>query len=70
MKLCPDICGGKQAMIEAIRKNLFNLNLEIWTMTNGIAGFAKDTKGIIGTCLISWNEEDGHFDISYNLGKK
>lgn len=31
---------------------------------------AKDTKEVIGTCLIFWNGEERHFDISYNLGKK
>lgn len=33
---------------------------------------AKHTNEIIGTCLVFWNDEDEepHWDISYNLGKK
>lgn len=31
---------------------------------------SKDTNEIIGTCLIFYNDEEGHWDISYNLGKK
>ena len=30
----------------------------------------KSTNEIIGTCLIFFNDEEGHWDISYNLGKK
>ncbi|MDO4556918.1 MAG: GNAT family N-acetyltransferase [Lachnospiraceae bacterium] len=30
----------------------------------------KDSKTIVGTCLIFYNDEEGHWDISYNLGKK
>ncbi|MDD6070827.1 MAG: GNAT family N-acetyltransferase [Clostridiales bacterium] len=32
----------------------------------------KETKEIIGTCLVFMNEEDteSHWDISYNLGRK
>lgn len=30
----------------------------------------KNTKEIIGTCLIFFNHEEAHWDISYNLGKK
>lgn len=30
----------------------------------------KNTNEIIGTCLIFFNDDEGHWDISYNLGKK
>ena len=30
----------------------------------------KSIPVIIGTCLIFFNEDEGHWDISYNLGKK
>lgn len=32
----------------------------------------KETKEIIGTCLVFYNDDDAenHWDISYNLGKK
>lgn len=30
----------------------------------------KETKEIIGTCLLFFNGEENHWDISYNLGKK
>ena len=30
----------------------------------------EETKEIIGTCLVFYNEEEDHWDISYNLGKK
>ncbi len=30
----------------------------------------KSTNEIIGTCLIFFNDDEGHWDISYNLGKK
>ncbi len=30
----------------------------------------KETKQIIGTCLIYYNEEELNWDISYNLGRK
>ena len=30
----------------------------------------KTTNEIIGTCLIFFNDEEEHWDISYNLGKK
>lgn len=46
---------------------LGNLDNDMW---NRWIIVVKDTKEIIGTCLIFWNEEDRHFDISYNLGKK
>ena len=30
----------------------------------------KSTKEIIGTCLFFFNDEEDHWDISYNLGKR
>ena len=30
----------------------------------------KSTNEIIGTCLIFFNDDERHWDISYNLGKK
>lgn len=30
----------------------------------------KETNAIIGTCLLYENEAEGHWDISYNLGRK
>lgn len=30
----------------------------------------KSTNEIIGTCLVFFNEEERHWDISYNLGRK
>lgn len=30
----------------------------------------KSKKEIIGTCLLYYNDEESHWDISYNLGKK
>lgn len=30
----------------------------------------KGTNEIIGTCLIVFNDDEEHWDISYNLGKK
>lgn len=30
----------------------------------------KSTNKIIGTCLLFLNDDEGHWDISYNLGKK
>lgn len=30
----------------------------------------KSTKELIGTCLIFFNDEEGHWDISYNLGTR
>ena len=30
----------------------------------------KSTNEMIGTCLIFFNDDEGHCDISYNLGKK
>lgn len=30
----------------------------------------EETKEIIGTCLVFYNEEEDHWDISYNLGEK
>lgn len=29
----------------------------------------KDTGELVGTCLLFFNEEEGHWDISYNLGR-
>lgn len=52
---------------EFVQFELGNLDNNKW---NRWIIVAKDTKEIIGTCLIFWNEEDCHFDISYNLGKK
>lgn len=33
---------------------------------------SKDSQNLVGTCLAYWNDEDqdAHWDISYNLGKK
>lgn len=52
---------------EFVQFELGNLDNDMW---NRWIIIVKGTKEIIGTCLIFWNEEDGHFDISYNLGKK
>lgn len=52
---------------EFVLFELGNLDNNMW---NRWIIVVKDTKEIIGTCLIFWNEEDRHFDISYNLGKK
>ena len=29
----------------------------------------KETKEVIGTCLVFYNDDENHWDISYNLGK-
>lgn len=50
-----------------VRFELENLGNDQW---NRWVLVTKDRKEVIGTCLLFWNEEEGHFDISYNLGKK
>lgn len=30
----------------------------------------KSTKEVAGTCLVFFNDDEGHWDISYNLGKR
>lgn len=30
----------------------------------------RESQKIIGTCLVFYNDEENHWDISYNLGKK
>lgn len=44
-------------------ENLENANWNRWIIV------LKDTNEIIGTCLLYYNEEEEHWDISYNLGK-
>lgn len=44
-----------------------NLEKEIW---NRWIIVLKTTKEVIGTCLIFFNDEEDHWDISYNLGKR
>ena len=50
-----------------VRFELGNLRNDKW---NRWIIVAKDTKEIIGTCLIFYDRETRHFDVSYNLGKK
>lgn len=52
---------------EFVRFELGNLRNDKW---NRWIIIKKDTKEIIGTCLIFYNQETRHFDVSYNLGKK
>lgn len=52
---------------EFVEFELGNLENDSW---NRWIIILKGTKEIIGTCLIYFNEEEEHWDISYNLGKK
>lgn len=51
---------------EFVEFELGNLENDQW---NRWIIVLKDTEEIIGTCLIFFNDEEGHWDISYNLGK-
>ena len=46
---------------------LGNLENEKW---NRWIIVLESTKEVIGTCLIFFNDDEDHWDISYNLGKK
>lgn len=61
-KASNDIKEAKE-FVEFELGNLENDKWNRWIMV------LKDTEEIIGTCLIFFNDEEGHWDISYNLGK-
>ncbi len=52
---------------EFVRFELGNLENDSW---NRWLIILRETGQIIGTCLCFFNEEEGHWDISYNLGRK
>lgn len=52
-----------KAFVEFELNNLENSNWNRWIIV------LKNTNEIIGTCLIFYNEDEKHWDISYNLGK-
>lgn len=51
---------------EFVKFELGNLENDKW---NRWIIVLKDTKEMIGTCLVFFNEDEGHWDISYNLGR-
>ncbi len=59
--------SDKKEAEEFVKFELGNLENDKW---NRWMVILKSTKEIIGTCLIYFNEEENHWDISYNLGKK
>lgn len=62
-KASGDIKEAK-AFVEFELENLENDKWNRWIIV------LKNTKDIIGTCLLYFNDEEGHWDISYNLGEK
>lgn len=62
-KASDDINEAKE-FVEFELKNLKNDKWNRWII------LLKSTNEIIGTCLIFFNDGEGYWDISYNLGRK
>lgn len=62
-KASNDINEAKE-FVEFELENLKNDKWNRWII------ILKNTNEIIGTCLIFFNDDEGHWDISYNLGRK
>lgn len=62
-KASEDINDAKE-FVEFELGNLENDQWNRWMIVQ------KSTKELVGTCLIFFNDEEGHWDISYNLGVK
>jgi ribosomal-protein-alanine N-acetyltransferase len=52
---------------EFVRFELQNLDNPKW---NRWIIVRRDSADIVGTCLMFYNEEEQHWDVSYNLGRK
>lgn len=59
-----DDIGDAQEFVSFELGNLENNRWNRWIMV------LKETNQIVGTCLLFYNDEDGYWDISYNLGRK
>ena len=60
-KASSNICEAR-SFVEYELGNLENDHWDRWMIV------LKETRELIGTCLLFFNDEEGHWDISYNLG--
>lgn len=57
----------QSAADEFVRFELAQIDNPLW---HRWIALLKDTGEIIGTCLVFYNDEETHWDISYNLGRR
>ena len=59
-----DDIAEAQKFVEFELQQLENAKWKRWIIV------LKETKEVIGTCLVFYNDDEEHWDISYNLGRK